>query len=85
MMFVVVQGIIMSSDNKTLFICRAPDCTIPFVNHAGRRNHETTKHQDICDQLKGKKGEVLFFRNKTLRDQARVEIRDDLKKTKRKI
>lgn len=70
----------MTSDNKTLYLCRAPGCGIPFVNQAGRRSHETTIHTDICESFKGQKGEVLHFKNTALRDKAKKKIRDDLKK-----
>ena len=69
----------MSSDDKTLFICRAPGCRIPFTNQAGRRNHETTIHTDICDSFKGKKGEVLHFKSKALRDKGKKKIRAEIK------
>ena len=70
----------MVSDNKTLYICRAPGCGIPFTNQAGRRNHETTIHTDICESFKGQKGEIMHFKSTALRDKAKKKIRDDLKK-----
>ena len=72
--------IVITSDNKTLYICRAPGCGIPFTNQAGRRNHETNKHTDICESFKGIKGEVLHFKSNALRDKAKKKIRDDFNK-----
>ena len=72
--------IVLTSDNKNLYLCRAPGCGTPFTNQAGRRNHETTIHSDICDSFKGQKGEILHFKSTQLRDKAKKKIRDDLKK-----
>lgn len=74
--------IVITSDNKTLYICRAPGCGIPFTNQAGRRNHETKKHTDICESFKGQNGEVMHFKNTSLRDKGKNKIRDALKKAK---
>lgn len=73
----------MTVDDKSIYICRAPGCGIPFTNPAGRRSHETNTHKDICDSFKGKKGEILYFKTKALRDKAKAKIRADIKKAKR--
>ena len=69
----------MKPDNKTLYICRAPGCGLPFTNQAGRRNHESKVHVDIYESFKGNKGEILHFKSTALRDKAKKKIRNDLK------